>query len=194
MARVDPDYISSTNASDQLSERYTGPPEWRIGGCLPSHLEFFKQCCQTHHFFNPQMHWCLFAEQNPSPLPAPHGEHLELFCSCTTCHRVLLGKTSPEETRIWREARDRWRRRKDECAREVERENGTAATSMVQLEALRARKVVAAALDLTEKEVSYWEREAGPNWKRREKEKEKASAREESLSDVGGSDEFDSDT
>ncbi|KAJ3504961.1 hypothetical protein NMY22_g17745 [Coprinellus aureogranulatus] len=194
MARIDPAYSPSSSAVH--SPIYPGTPSssnaspaqtpgWRLGACLPAHLSYFAQSTvkQDPPLFHPteQPDHCLFTEQRPSPLPPGYAASTELFCSCSTCYRVLMGFATAEETEAWRAARERWRKRKEQGWKELQREREEAALAVVELEMLRARRVVAEALNLTEEEMHEWEYKGEKRWK--ERAREEAYVRDESLRD-----------
>lgn len=194
MARIDPAYSPSSSAvvspispgtpSSPLSSA-PQTPGWRLGGCLPEHLSYFQQSTikQDPPLFHPtdQPSHCLFTEQRPSPLSAGYAPVTELFCNCATCYRVLMGHATPKETEEWRAARARWRKWKEEGWKELRRKREEAALTVVELEMLRARRVVAATLNLTDEEMREWENKGEKRWKARAREE--AYARDGSLRD-----------
>ena len=198
MARIDPDYLSSTSPTHETNDDQDnqspipsssssqggaggthGRGGWRVGGCLTEHLEYFKQCSLRSGLFNPEIDYCLFNEQRPYPLPPGYGE--ELFCCCTLCKRVLMGEATLAETKKWREARETWRTAKLTAWKTYRKEREDAAVTQIELERYRARSVVAAALDLTHEEREDWETRGKEKW--RKQAEEEAYARDWILGD-----------
>ncbi|TEB31964.1 hypothetical protein FA13DRAFT_1774101 [Coprinellus micaceus] len=184
MARVDPSYSPSSSAhtspasqgtSSSLFRPSSPSPGWRLGACLPDHLSQFAESTvkQDPPLFHPifQNPHCLFNEQRPSPLPP----------GCKTCYRVLKGQATPEETRTWRTARERWRKQKEDGWKELRQRREDTVLTIVELEMLRARRVVAATLGLTNEEIRKWESKGERKW--RERARAEAYVRDESLRD-----------
>lgn len=92
-----------------------------------------------------------------------------------------MGQATPEETATWRTARERWRKRKEDGWKELRQKREDTVLTIVELEMLRARRIVAATLDLTDEEIRRWENKGEKKW--RERARAEAYVRDESLRD-----------